>query len=105
LAKTGFRFYGIYNSIFAPFLELAIPKIHSLWRESAIAGRDIDPCVVAGIGNFFPLEGMETDYLNLVKDADLCVIKTEQYSHHSLFSPGQLISHGLMQSQASLYWQ
>ncbi len=54
---------------------------------------------------FFPFEGMETGYLNLVKDGDLCVIKTEQYSHHSLFSLCQLISHGLTLAQASLYWQ
>ena len=78
-------------------------KIHSLWRESAIAGKDIDLFVVAGIGNLFPSRGGGNRNLNLVKDTDLCVIKTEQYSHHSLFSLCQLISHGLTLAQASLY--
>ncbi len=58
-----------------------------------------------GLAIIFPLEGVETGYLNLVKDGDLCVIKKAQYSHHSLFSLCQLIGNGLMQAQASLYWQ
>ena len=58
-----------------------------------------------GLAIFFPLEGMEKGYFNLIKDGDLCVIKKAQYSRHSLFSLCQLISYGLMQSQASLYWQ
>ncbi len=58
-----------------------------------------------GLAIFFPLEGMETGCINLVKDGDLCVIKKAQYSRHPQSSPCQLISHGLMQSQASLYWQ
>ena len=58
-----------------------------------------------GFAIFFPLEGMKTGYFNLIKDGDLCVIKKAQYSRHSLFSLCQLISHGLMQSQTSLYWQ
>ncbi len=50
-----------------------------------------------GLAIFFPLEGMETGFLNLVKDGDRCVIKKAQYSRHSLFSLCQLISYGLMQ--------
>ena len=58
-----------------------------------------------GLAIFFPLEGMETGCLNLIKDGDLSVIKKAQYSHRPQSSPRQLISRGLMQAQASLYWQ
>ena len=40
-----------------------------------------------GLAIFFLLEGMETGYLNLVKDGDLSVIKKAQYSHHPQSSP------------------
>lgn len=45
---------------------------------------------------FLPLEGMETGYLNFVKDADLCAIRTGQCSRRLQSSPRQLISHGLI---------
>ena len=37
--------------------------IHSLWRESVIAGRDINPFVGARIGNPFPSRGYENRLL------------------------------------------
>jgi len=58
-----------------------------------------------GLAIFFPFEGIETGCLNLVKDGELCVIKTGQYSRHPQFFPRQLISRGLISAQASLYWQ
>ena len=58
-----------------------------------------------GLAIFFPLEGMEKGYLNLVEDGDLCVIKKAQCSRHPQSSPGQLISHGLTLAQVCLYWQ
>ena len=58
-----------------------------------------------GLAIFFPLEGMKTGCINLVKDGDLCVIKKAQYSRHPQSSPGQLISRGSISAQVSLYWQ
>jgi hypothetical protein len=51
---------------------------------------------------FLPLEGMETGYLNLAKDADLCATRAAQRSHQPQSFPVQLISRGLISVQVSL---